>query len=295
MKTLTIFLALLLMNLTGCAGYQTFNHIARSNDTVTAAAGRMQTFTRENLRVTITDADGTETVYAPGNTNIRAVINLYPDPLSNIISARETRVSDPAVWVSNADLINVSYTDGDNDWWQTSVFINLPDNMAIDHADIIMESIDPSTAEVLETATAIVQIVSGVGAPHPFSAKWPWGASFNLTSSDLKALERSSHYQIDFSGSEIPTALSLEITHTAGAAFVVNPSSEKKNIHWTDDGTTAKVLIMPTKPTGFSSLHDLKLYVTGLGVEDVAVSNLQAFDQNGNEIFTVSANTPIRR
>ncbi|MDH5711608.1 MAG: hypothetical protein OEZ15_08100, partial [Gammaproteobacteria bacterium] len=203
MRILNTLLALMLINLSGCAGYQTFNHLARSNDTVTVAAGRMETFSRNTLRVTITDNNGTgtQTIYQPGDPNIRAVINMYPDPVSNIVSARETRVSNPTVWVTNADLINLNYTGGDNDWWQTIVFVNLPGNMATDQdATILMESIDPVTTQVVESATSTVRIVPGLGEAFPFTAKYPWGAPFNLTSSDLKALERSSHYQIDFSG-----------------------------------------------------------------------------------------------
>ena len=91
-----------MINLMGCAGTQTFNHLARSNDTVTVAAGWMQTFTRDNLKVTITDNNGTgtETIYGPANAGvengydkIRAVINMYPDPLSNIFVSRETGVN----------------------------------------------------------------------------------------------------------------------------------------------------------------------------------------------------------
>lgn len=159
-------------------------------------------------------------------------------------------------------------------------------------ASILIESIDPITSEVVESANSIVTIVDGIGEPSPFSAKYPWGSPFSLTSVHLKGLERSSHYQIYFAGTEIPAAVSLEVTHADGSAFVANPTSKIKNIHWTDNEATAKVIIMPTTPSGFSSLSDLKFYVCG--VDDVAVSSFQAFDQNGTEIFTFSANPPTK-
>lgn len=284
--------------LTGCAGHQTFNHLARSNDTVAIAAGYMKTFTRDTIRVTITDNNGTgtQTVYQPGDPNIRAVINLYPDPVSNIVVSRETGISTSPGAVDYAGQIDFWYTKGDLDWWQTTVFVNLPDNMlAGADATILIESIDPDTLEVLETANSIVSIVTGTGEAFPFSAQNPWGGGsfFNMTSDHLNALERASHYQIDFDGTEVPAAIALGISHNPGTAFIINPTSEIKNINWTDNGSVTKVLILPTKNSGFNSLKDFKFFVSG--VDGVSVSNFHAYDIDGNEIFTVTPNTPTQR
>ena len=295
MKKLSILLIMTLMSLMGCAGHQTFNHMARSNDTVAVGAGWMQTFSRDTMRVTITDFNGTQTIYAPGDINIRAVINMYPDPASNIVVSRETGI-DTAPFANDYALqINNNYTGDDNDWWQTIVFVNLADNMAVGNATVLMESIDPVTSLVVETTSSTVEIVPGVGEAYPFSAKYPWGSPFNLTSDHLKSLERSSHYQIDFTGgAEIPAAISLELMHDpdidnggVGRAYVVNPTSETKSIHWVDNGTTAKAIILPVTSSGFSSLVDFKFYVSG--IDNVSVTSLQAYDVNGVEIFTVGA------
>ena len=48
-------------------------------------ASRQATFTRENISVTITDADSNVFVYPAGDSRIRAVTNLYPDPLSSLV------------------------------------------------------------------------------------------------------------------------------------------------------------------------------------------------------------------
>lgn len=304
MKKLSIFLVIVLMSLMGCAGHQTFNHLARSNDTVAVGAGWMQTFSRDTMRVTITDFNGTESIYAPGDTNVRAVINMYPDPASNIVVSRETGIDSAPFAEAYSGQINATYTGGDNDWWQTIVFINLADNMALGNANILIESIDPVTMQVVETASSTVEIVSGVGEAYPFSAKYPWGAPFNLTSDHLKSLERASHYQIDFNfigGTEIPAAISLELTHDpdidnggVGRAFVVNPTSETKSINWVDNGTMAKAIILPVTSSGFSSLVDLKFYVSGIANVDVDISNFHAYDQDGNEIFNVEATSTQR-
>ncbi|MFC1588799.1 hypothetical protein ACFL3P_00845 [Pseudomonadota bacterium] len=295
----TIFL------LGGCAGYQTFNHLARSQDTVAVATGKMKTFSKDTIRVTITDNDGTgtQTVYEPGNAKIRAVINLYPDPLSNIVVSRETGENSAPYALAYAGQIDYWYSPGDSDWWQTTVFIDLPAGMVTDKkAAIVIESIDPDTLNVLETAKSFVTIVPGTGEAFPFSAQNPWnttdpweaGASyFNMDDVMLKVLERNSHYEIGFDGTETPAALSLDITHNAGTALVVNPTGLTKNIHWTDDGTTSKILILPATSSGFSGVANLKFYISG--VDGVAVSNFQAYDINGTEIFTVSPNTPIQR
>jgi len=297
MKILCTFLMVTLMGLMGCAGHQTFNHLARSNDTVAVGAGWMQTFSRENLRVTITDFNGTRTFYGRGNPNIRAAINMYPDPASNIVVSRETGIATAPFADTYAEQINFNYTNGDNDWWQTIVFVNLADNMALGNADILIESIDPSTSLVVETANSTVEIVSGVGEAYPFSAKYPWGFPFDLSSDHLKSLERSSHYQIDFAftgGTEIPAAISLELMHDpdidnggVGRAYVVNPTSETKSINWVDNGTVAKAIILPVTSSGFTSLVDFKFYVSG--IDNVVVSSLQAYNQDGVEIFTVGA------
>jgi len=305
MKNLYMFIALLLISvITGCSGFQTFNHLARSNDTVAVGAGWMQTFSRDTIRVTIQDIDGTQTIYQPGDPAIRAVINMYPDPASNMVVSRETNVNLTPYATTYSNQINLNFTGGDTDWWQTIVFVNLADNMALGDANVLIESIDPTSGLVVETANSTVEIVPGVGEAYPFTAKYPWGQSFTLSSDHLNALERSSHYQIDFyfvGGTEIPAAISLELTHDpdlnnggVGRALVVNPTSNTKSIHWVDNGTVAKALILPSTSASFSSLVDFKFYVSGIDNVDVDASNFHAYDQNGNEIFTVSATSTKR-
>ena len=278
MRKLSIALIITVMGLMGCAGYQTHNHLARSSDTVAVGGGWLQTLSRDSMRVVITDWAGAETTYNSGDPAIRAVINMYPDPISNIAVSRETGIDSSPFAQTYAQQVNANYTGGDNDWWQTVVFIDLPGGMEIGDANILIESIDPVTSLVVESVNSTVEIVPGAGAPNPFTAKYPWGAPFSL----------------------IPAAVSIELIHDpdvdnagVGRAFVVNPTGEIKNIHWVDDGATTKAIILPATSGGFSSIVDFKFYVSG-GIEGLYVSSVQAYRQNGEEIFTVAASATAR-
>ena len=301
MRTLGIALIITAVSVIGCAGYQTQHHLARSSDTVAVGGGWLQTLSRDSIRVVITDFLGAETTYNSGDPAIRAVFNMYPDPVSNIVVSREADVDTAPFARTYAQVVNTSYTGGDKDWWQTVVFIDLPAGMAIGEANILIESIDPGTSLVVESTSSKVEIVPGVGAPNPMAAKYPWGSPYTLTSDHMKLLERARHYQIDFTdGGEIPAAVSVEMIHDpdidnggVGRAFVVNPTGELKNIHWVDDGTTTKAMILPATSAGLSSIKDFKFYVSG-GVENLLVSNVRAFRQNGEELFTVNANATAR-
>lgn len=297
---LKISIILAITYLSGCAGQQTFNHLARSGlsgthgDTVAVAAGWKKSFSKNSITVSITDLAGTQTIYSPGSAEIRAVINMYPDPLSNIVVSRESGMDTSPSASIFASQVSGNYTGGDKDWWQTIVFIDLPNGMALGQADIQISTLE-------ESMNSKVEIVAGDGSPNPFSAYYPWGASFAMTSDQLTALERSGHYQIDFSGgATVPAAISVEMTHDAdvdnggvGRTFVVNPTGEVKNIHWTDDGFTAKAIIMPASSAGLSSLTDFKFYVGG-GVGNLLVSSVQAYDVNGDPIPSVYATVTQR-
>lgn len=298
-KTLVI-LALGIIVLAGCAGQQAFNHLARSGvsgthgDTVAVATGWKKTFSRNTLTVTITDSVGAQTIYSPGAAEIRAVINMYPDPVANIMVSRETGFNTSPSAATYAFQIAAQFTDFDKDWWQTIVFVDLPNGMGLGAAKIEMSTLEEGSYTNLE-------IVSGDGSPNPFSAFNSWSTPeaesyLEMNSDQLGALERAGHYQIDFTGgATVPAAISIDLIHDAEVAgvtkaFVVNPTGEIKNIHWNDDGTTAKVLILPASSVGFSSLKDFKFYVAG-GVTNLGVgaSGVKAYDIDGFEIPLVTA------
>jgi hypothetical protein len=73
------------MSLAACVGVQTFTPAARQGDTVALAVGWQKHLLRSNITVTITDALGVVTTYAPNDAHVRAIINMYPDPVSRAV------------------------------------------------------------------------------------------------------------------------------------------------------------------------------------------------------------------
>ncbi|MHB8728986.1 MAG: hypothetical protein ACYC9K_08085 [Sulfuricaulis sp.] len=72
----------------GCAGTAPLNTAYRAGDTVALGAGWKQHFDRNSLTVTFTGSDGSTTVYSPGDSRLRAVINLSLTPCPTWSSGR---------------------------------------------------------------------------------------------------------------------------------------------------------------------------------------------------------------
>ncbi|MCA1804323.1 MAG: hypothetical protein LC646_03000, partial [Xanthomonadaceae bacterium] len=245
------------------------------------------------LTVTITDAMGNQTVLAPGNPAVRAVVNFYPDPVSNVVVSREAGLDTSAYAGNYASQIMNNYTGGDKDWWQTVVFVDLPLGMFEGDATVLLNT--PQ-----ESATSVVTIVPGTGSPNPFSAYFPWGTSFNMTEPQLQSLSRASHYEVSFTGGVVPAGIQLQLSHDpdidqggSGRAVVINPVGVVKNVHWVDNGTTITVMLLPASGGTFIDMRDFKFYVAG-GVGNLAISSVQAYDLNGNSVTGVAANITLR-
>ncbi|MDH5570794.1 MAG: hypothetical protein OEY89_03450, partial [Gammaproteobacteria bacterium] len=117
----SIFL-LLTTVLASCSGVQTFQSSLRAGDTAAVAAGWKHNFSRDNITVTITPSVGEPIVYLPGNSAVRAVVNMYPDPLSSMVVSEATN-QDITPFAQTYALGTNFYTAGDKDWWQTVVFL----------------------------------------------------------------------------------------------------------------------------------------------------------------------------
>lgn len=149
----------------GCVGTRTFHEIARAGDTVAVAAGWKHNFTRDNITVTITPSSGAPIVLPPRDPAIRAVVNLYPDPVSSILVSQETGQDITPYAQTYADMVSGNFTQGDKDWWQTSVFVDLPLSLPVGNTAIAV-----STPQG-ETASSVVEIVSGTGRPNTFQTE----------------------------------------------------------------------------------------------------------------------------
>jgi len=275
---------LTLVALGGCVGARTFHEYARAGDTVALAAGWKQHFARDNMTVTITPSVGTPIVYGPNNLALRAVVNLYPDPVSSIVVSTETAQDLTPFAQTYGNLIPSNYSNGEKDWWQTTVFIDLPSTLPTGTTTIAITT--PSG----ESASSTVDIVPGTGSPNSFLT-----TIGPLNPDQMTSLERVAHYTIGFTGSTVPYAIQVDFAHDpdvdhggAGRAYVINPRGDLENVSWSDTGTSLRAIVMPAKGQALSSIAYYKFYVAG-GITNLSVTSVKAVDINGNTVGGVAA------
>ena len=274
-----------LLMLGGCVGARTFHEYARAGDTVAVAAGRMKDLSRNNITVTITPSVGSPIVYPPNDPAVRAIVNLYPDPVSSLLVSTETGQDLTPAAQTYGYVIRVSTPDQEKDWWQTSVFVDLPTSLPVGTTSI--EISDPAG----EYAYSEVQIVAGTGSPNTFNAD----TNGPLNANQLASMERVSHFTVGFNGSTVPFAIQADLTHSpdvdhggTGRAYVINPRGDLKNVTWSDTGSSLRVIIAPDRAQALSNIHDYKFYVAG-GITNLAVQSIKAVDINGNDVSGVTA------
>jgi len=304
--TRSILLLVLAFTLIGCAGTKTFHEVARVGDTVAIPAGWKHHFSKDDLIITITPNGSSPMVYTageavgPGDPTIRVVTNMYLDPLSSMVVSRQTNQNLTPFSIDYANSTANVFTSGDKDMWQTAIFIDLPTTLE-DSSPYPTGLTEITVANSQgESVTLNLNIVAGAGTAHDFAAQFlPLG----LTQDQLSSLARVAHYTLSFSGSEVPAAVELELTHTngVGQAYVVNPLGHIKNAAWSDDGTNLKVILMrqPQPSDGVATnlpqMQDLKFYVAGgiTGLKfaannDTELLGATAFDENGQPVAGVN-------
>ena len=266
----------------GCAGTQTFNQYAKSGETVAIATGYQPDWSRDNISVWVQEQGGTYVQYPANDPRIRAVVNFYPDPLSSLVVSNRTEQDVTPFAEGYGNALNNGFTSGDRDWYQTVVFFDLPDPMNFGTADLYIEEV-ANTNNFVETT---LEIVGTGGSPHSFGTN----AGGPLQRVHMAALERASHYAVTLSDSgTVPYAVQMDFTHDTGVgkAYVVEPISGVKNISWTDDGSTLRVVILPAEETSVRTIDDFKFYVAG-GVTNLAPISTQAFNIDGVTVTGVS-------
>jgi len=281
-RLLAIFL---IVFMSGCAGIKSFPNSARPGETVAVAAGWKHDFSKDNITVTISPSAAAPVVYLPGDPAIRAIVNLYPDPLSSILVSTEVKKNLTPYAQTYANQVMLNFTNEDKDWWQTTVFIDLPVGLPAGAA-----TIDISSASGESQSTAI-EILTGTGQAEIFEAE----LNGQLYPNQLSAMERVAHYVVSVSGDTIPYAIELQLSHAldethggTGRAYVVNPRGDLKSTHWSDDGTNLKVMLVPAQLKLLSNMTEFKFYVAG-GVNSLMVDSVAAFDIDGNQISGVVA------
>jgi len=266
--------------LIGCSTTQTFNTKALAGNTVAIPVGMVTGVTRQNLTV---DFNG-GTVYLPGepvaNPVVRAVVNLYPDPLSKLVVGGETG-EDYGIFADiYASSLENSLANFDKEWWNTVVFLDLPDDLPLGINTIDM------TAGAQPLNQAEIEIIAAGGAPNPFSTN----EGGDLTPSHLANMERAPYYTVSFvnsTGSTVPYAIEVQLQHDnsgSGVTHVVNPRGDIKNVSWDDNLGDIKVILIPTHGPLGRLLH-FKFYVTG-NITGLQVIDTKSYDINGNLITT---------
>lgn len=285
---LKIIFILSIANLVACSGVQTFQSSLRAGDTAAIAAGWKQNFSRDKITVTITPSSGLPVTLLPGDAAVRAVVNMYPDPISSMVISEATN-QDITPFAQTYALGTSFYTLGDKDWWQTTVFIDLPASLPVGLATVEISNL--AGASVLST----VNIVSGIGQPELFEVD----QNGPLNTDQFAALERVDHFVVSFSGNVIPHAIQVSFSHDAdvtsgglGKVYVSNPRGDLKSISWNDDGINLQVLLTPTGMQSVSDLVDFKFYVAG-GVTNLAALDVIAVDINGLPVLGVSASVVV--
>jgi hypothetical protein len=276
--------AVFILVMSGCAGTQTFSGAARAGDTVAVAVGWRQNLTMNNITVTITTGPPsnrvTQAVYGPNDPAIRAVINLYPDPLSSLLVSPQVGADLTPYAQLYASTVDVNYTGYDKDWSQTVVYVDLPPGLPVGTAQIWV-----SGAGYANPPASTVEIVAGVGSPIAFATE---GAS--LGPNQLLSMGRVPNQTVSFTGSTIPNAIQIDLAHDpdrdnggVGKAYVVNTRGDIKSIAWRDDGLNLRVILTPTHNQPLSNLLDFKFNIAG-GLTGLHVTNTLAYDANGNTI-----------
>jgi len=275
----SLLLVSLVLLLSGCAGQKAFTAAARAGDTVALPLGWSKNLTRQNTTVVITGANAATYTYAPNDPSVRAIANLYPDPVSRLVVGTETNQSLGV----NANLygasLESSVTNNDKDLSQTMLVLNLPATLAVGAASIVVKD---QAGNSVTAAPITLDILAGTGGANPFQQN---NTSATLSAEMIANLERADARTVTFSGSAVPYGIQIELTRTAGVGkpWVVNPRGDIKNLAWSDDGATLRILLTPANGVNLTQLANFKFYVAG-GVTGLTVSSLKAFDANGNAV-----------
>jgi hypothetical protein len=231
----------------------------RPGETVVVSVGGQKGLSRQTVAVTVT-ASGRSVTYEAGDPRIRAVVNVYPDPLSRL------RAATPGSAQHQPDA------------WDTHVYFDLPLGLDIGTAHVEIRGPQGSLTGVVP-----LEILPGIGAPLS-----PEDAS--LAGNALAPLERTEHATIAFSGPSVPHSIQIELSYTAGAAVVsvINTRGDLKNLVWADHGSRLIVLMTPVAGRTLREFRAFEFYVTG-GVTDLQVNSLRAYDVTGARLPGVSA------
>lgn len=280
----------------GCSGLNSFSIAARAGDTIAISAYRQVGLKRNNIVFRITDSTNFTQDIPGSDPSIRLWVNAYPDPVSKMIVGKETH-QDLGIQAQSVATGAEVASNGTKDWYDTMLLVDLPANLAVGTATI--DVLHNGQSVLLDTVA--VEVIPGVGTPTDFAATGLGGMPANY----LQSAERANHFRVVFSGSTVPSAVQVEITHNPdkdnggnGQAFVTQPRADINAISWTDDGTTLRVIVMPSwhktaEDLAATSGNPRKMnwfdfYVAG-NINGLQTPIVSAFDENGSPVPGVTA------
>jgi hypothetical protein len=269
----------------GCSGTVTFHQYARAGDTVAIATGWREDYSRDQMKVWVQASGWNGGAWTDlGANNVRAVVKMYPDPISSLVVSNRTGQDITPSAQNYGSVITNGHTSGQLDWFQTVVFFDLPTDLPVGTTQIAVENLDGSQSVISD-----VEIVGNGGTPNDFSAN----SIGPMSRQQLASMERASHYTISMSGIDVPYAVQVEFSHdpAVGTAYVVDPISGVKSMSWSDDGTNLRVIIMPANSQTFSNFKKLRFYVAG-GVTGLTETATTAYDING-DVLTNPVSTSV--
>jgi len=280
----------LLFALSGCAGTQSYPNKVLAGETVTIGAGWKHNFSRNDVTVRFIPEVGPEVVYLPGDPAVRAILNLYPDPLSGMVVSQQTGANINGGSKAHGDVINWNYTEGDNDWWQTTVFVDVPSTLPNGVTEVEISN------QVGDTATSLVEIIGSGGMPDDFMAESLGG----ITSFYFNSLERLDHYVVSISSTVVPAAIQIDLEATDFSGYVTQGRGEAVSLNWAYDNGIFRVLMSPTTNGSTKKVQDFKIYIViTSGLASTAaldlIGEVEAFDENGDLINGVSASIQLER
>lgn len=284
-KTLKSLVVLCVVTtLFGCASRRAFTTSAQAGDTVILGIGWHPEVRRNDLTLTLTDAMGNEAIYLPGDPAVRAVVNLYPDPVSSFIVDTELGVNPVA---QDTGILHLAVTNGNKEYSEKFVLIDLPTTLSTGQTNIDITS---ATGDVIKPLR--VEILPGLGSPNVLGNYNGW----SVDDSNLQYMERAPYYAVGFSGSTIPHAIQIDITHNpdsnnggTGTAFVTAARADMKSIAWSDNGTDLLRVILTPSGAALDDMQHFRFYVAG-GLTGLLENGVTAFDINGVPVPGISAN-----
>lgn len=282
----------------GCTGINSFGVTARSGDTVALALGWQKELKRQDLQVTVTDSNLVQYNLPAGDPAIRALINTYPDPVSNLIVGSETGQNSLGGGFNGlaTSLIDSSVTNGGKDYTQTFLLLDIPSGMStgmatIEIADQLGNPVPNPSIQQTNINPISIEIIPGVGASNDFGTQ----EGVQLLNGYLVAMERAENTAVTFQSAQIPYAIEINFQHNpdadnggVGKAYAVPPRGDFLNITWFDDGASLKAILIPSRAQTFSDIGRFKFYIAG-GVTGLSVQSVTAFDIDGFPVANVTA------